>query len=239
MWNSEFPHNPNPFKATRSERQGGIRRFKLADREWHRTSPDELAKLLGVCDRYWQAMILLAYTAGLREGEIWNLTWTDVDLDGMTITVNAKQDTTTTWSWSPKDHQRRTLPLTPQTKLALLRLERFHAQPYVVLTRDRYARIWREFRQGKRPARILNNFLTMYHTRCRWAGVPEDDFHALRKTAITNWLESGMPPHEVQNMAGHSSIETTIRYYAKVDRSAIDRAREASVAYTRGVGDAG
>jgi integrase len=239
VWNSEFPNNPNPFRATRSERQGGIRRFKVPDREWHRTTPEELGKLLRVCDSYWQAMILLAYTAGLREGEIWNLTWADVDLDGMTIAVNTKQDTANTWSWSPKDHQRRTLPLTPRTKAALLRLERTDDQPYVVVTRERYARIWREFRQGKRPARILNNFLTMYHTRCRWAGVSEDDFHALRKTAITNWLEAGMPPHEVQNMAGHSSIETTIRFYAKVDRSAIDRARAASIAYTREVGDAG
>jgi len=63
-------------------------------------------------------------------------------------------------------------------------------------------------------------------------GVPEDDFHALRKTAVTNWLEAKLPLHEVRKMAGHSSIETTIKYYAKVDRAAIDRARAASVRYS-------
>ena len=79
---------------------------------------------------------------------------------------------------------------------------------------------------------MLTNFLRQYHTRCHWAGVPEDDFHALRKTCITNWLEDGVPPHEVQQLAGHSSIETTMKYYAKVDRSAIDRARKTSARYS-------
>gem|GEM_PF-2363317 len=239
VWNSEFPHNPNPFKSARSERQGGVRRFKLAERAWHRTTPDELGKLLNVCDNRWQTMILLAYTAGLREGEIWNLIWTDVDPDGLTVAVNPKLDTATTWAWSPKDHERRTMPLTSEVKLALFRLGRTLGQPYIVLTPDRCARVLRGRDRGRRPVQILNNFLRQYHVRCRWAGIPVDDFHALRKTCITNWLEAGVPPHEVQKMAGHSSIETTIRFYAKVDRSAIDRAREASGRYSVGVGHAG
>ena len=85
---------------------------------------------------------------------------------------------------------------------------------------------------------MLNNFLLQYHTRCHWAAVPEDDFHALRKSCITNWLEAGVPPHEAQKMAGHSQIETTIRRYAKVDHTAIDRAREASTRYSKAVGHA-
>ena len=239
VWNSEFPSASNPFKATRTERKGGLRRLKVADRKWHRTTPEDLQALLGMCCDRWQAMILLAYTAALREAEVWNLTWDDVDLDAMTVAVNPKRDTDAIWLWVPKDYERRTLPLTPETKMALLRLGRVDGQPYVVLTPERFVRIQRQRGQGKHPNRVLNNFLRQYHTRCRWAEVPEDDFHALRKTAITNWLEAGVPPHEVQRMAGHSSVETTIRYYAKVDRAAIDRAREASVRYTRAVGHAG
>lgn len=236
MWNSEFPDNPNPFKSARSERQDGVRRLKLADRAWHQTTPDELGKPLEVCDHRWQTIILLAHTGGLREGEIWNLTWADVDPNGLTVAVNPKLDTATTRAWSPKDHERRTMPLTPEAKLALLRLGWTLGQPYVVLTPDRYARLLRGPDRGSRPVRILDSFLGQYHVRCRWAAVPADDFHALRRTCINNWLEAGVLPHGVQKMPGHSSIETAIRFYAKVDRAAIDPAREASARYSVRVG---
>ena len=74
VWNTEFPNVANPFRSTRTERKGGIRRLRVADREWHRTTPDELRALLDVCCSRWRVMILLAYTAGLREAEVWNLT---------------------------------------------------------------------------------------------------------------------------------------------------------------------
>lgn len=234
VWNSEFPNNPNPFKSSRSERQGGVRRFKVPNREWHRTTPEDLTKLLKVCDHRWQGIVLLSYTAALREGEIWNLAWSDLALDKMTVFVNPKEMSETTWRWTPKDHERRTLPLTVEAKLALLRLKRADECPYVFVPPDR----WRYLLNNlaiidSSGFAVLNNFLLQYHARCRWAEVPEDDFHSLRKTCITNWLEAGVPPHEVQRLAGHSSVETTMKYYAKVDRSAIDRARRASTAYTK------
>ena len=37
-------------------------------------------------------------------------------------------------------------------------------------------------------------------------------------------------PHEVQRLAGHASIETTMKYYVGIRESMIDRARRASVA---------
>ena len=126
------------------------------------------------------------------------------------------------------------MPLMPEAKLALSRLGRTLGQPYVVLTLHRYAGLLRGRDRGNRPVRTLNDLLRQYHVRCRWAGVPVDDFHALRKTCITNWLEAGTPPHEVPMTAGHSSIETTIKFYAKVDRAAIDPAREASARYSAG-----
>ena len=60
------------------------------------------------------------------------------------------------------------------------------------------------------------------------AGVSGGTMHDFRRTCITNWLKDLVPPHEVQRMAGHSSIETTMKYYVKVDSTAMDRVREAS-----------
>ena len=39
-----------------------------------------------------------------------------------------------------------------------------------------------------------------------------------------------MMPHEVQRLAGHASINTTMKYYVGIRESMLDRAREASVA---------
>ncbi len=178
-------------------------------------------------------MLLLSYTAGLRAGEVWNLTWTDVDLDAMTVSVNPKDGDASTWKWMPKDHERRTLPLTLEAKLALMRLPRVGGCPYMVVPERRWTDILNHPEMVEKAGfTVLNNFLRQYHVRCRWAKVPMEDFHALRKTCITNWLEANVPPHEVQHLAGHSSIETTMKYYAMVDRAAIDRAREASSSYT-------
>jgi len=55
-------------------------------------------------------------------------------------------------------------------------------------------------------------------------------FHDLRATCITEWFERGMMPHEVQKLAGHASIDTTMKYYVGIRESMIDRARGASAA---------
>ncbi len=39
-----------------------------------------------------------------------------------------------------------------------------------------------------------------------------------------------MMPHEVQRLAGHASINTTMKYYVGIRESMLDRARKASVA---------
>ncbi|MHC4064332.1 MAG: site-specific integrase [Planctomycetota bacterium] len=197
--------------------------------------------LLGVCDNPWQAAIRPAYTAGLREAEIWNLTCRDIVFHGLTVAVIPEPDTNDTWSWTPRDFERRSLPLGLEAKQALLRLRQSPGHPYVILTPKRCERIQAGRRRGERKPyhRFVSSFLQDYHFRCRPAGVPEDDVHALRKTAIANWLEAGVPPHEVQKMAGHSSVQTTMRYNVKVNRSAIDRDRRAPRAYSRRISHAG
>jgi hypothetical protein len=72
------------------------------------------------------------------------------------------------------------------------------------------------------------NFRRNWKVICKHAKVENATFHDLRSTCITEWLEQGMMPHEVQKLAGHSSIETTIKYYVGIRESMIDRARQAS-----------
>ena len=64
---------------------------------------------------------------------------------------------------------------------------------------------------------------------CADADVPACEFHSLRKSCITNWLESGVPPHRVQALAGHADIKTTLDHYSKIDtQDTLEQARAAS-----------
>ncbi len=65
---------------------------------------------------------------------------------------------------------------------------------------------------------------------CKRAAIESVTFHDLRATCITEWLEQGMMPHEIQRLTGHSSIETTMKYYVGFRETMIGRARLASSA---------
>lgn len=60
------------------------------------------------------------------------------------------------------------------------------------------------------------------------AGVKDATFHDLRRTCITEWLESGLKPHEVMALAGHSDVDTTMKYYVNTRSDLLDKARQAS-----------
>ena len=74
------------------------------------------------------------------------------------------------------------------------------------------------------------NFRRNWKVICKHASIDDATFHNLRSTCITEWLEHGMMPHEVQRLAGHSSIETTMKHYVGIRESMVGRAREASSA---------
>ena len=50
-------------------------------------------------------------------------------------------------------------------------------------------------------------------------------FHDLRATYITRLIESGVKPTDVQYLAGHSSIETTMDYFSLVEGKSTEAAR--------------
>ena len=144
-------------------------------------------------------------------------------------------DTEQTWEWYIKDYERRTLPLTEELirELAQHLEEQPQGHPYVFVPPKRYAHI-QERRQignwtvedGKCP---INNFSRKFGTLMRKAGIEEGEFHDLHRTCLSNWLASGLSEFEVMKLAGHSSFETTHRFYLAIQDDLIDKARNASM----------
>jgi integrase len=141
-----------------------------------------------------------------------------------------------TWEWHIKDTNRRTLPLTAPLVKLLAEHQASHlvGNPYVFVPNARYKGI-QELRKahkwtvnaGRCP---LAGFSPRFR-RIRWlAGIESGTFHDLRQTCLSNWVTQGLSLHEVKELAGHASIETTERFYLAVRKDFLDRARTASEA---------
>ena len=193
-----------------------LKKFKITRKKVQVFTPFEIERILKCCpDDIWTARILLGLTS-LRKGEVLNLTVDDVDFGNSVIYIQAKEETAYTWQWQPKDCQQRVLPLTSGLGDLLLKLyqELPSGQPYLLLKPRRYSFLLRN--RDRLNDRIRkcpdNNFNRTFKNICQRA-FADGCFHMLRKTALTE-LTSGLRLQEVQELAGHSNIETTRSYLA-------------------------
>lgn len=67
---------------------------------------------------------------------------------------------------------------------------------------------------GDSPLAAAGNLRRETVRACIRAGLPPVDFHGLRRSAGSRWLELGLSMHEVSRLLGHRSVTTTERWYA-------------------------
>lgn len=168
---------------------------------------------------WWRTLISVAYGSGLRRGEILNLTWTDIDFENHCISIKAKGATEDTVEWEPKDHENRVVPICGETEelLATMEFKAPEGHPYVFLSAKRL-RLIREHQKTanwKPSSEPVNNLIRDFDKIWRGAGMKKCTIHDLRRSAITNWAHR-LPIHVVQQLAGHSNITTTRKYYLAV-----------------------
>lgn len=210
----------------------GYKLPRAVDGDVHIFTASQIADLLAAASGLrWRAMITAAATAGLRKSEVLNLTVTDVDFDGQKILVQQHKETANTWSWTPKSSQRRTVPLAEPLSTMLCELladEIPSGQPYLFLDEKRYWFLRRHVQEGTLtdrqrlwPDENFGNAFRRIRTR---AGLEVGTFHDLRRTCLTYWSRH-LPPQEVQKLAGHADIETTMRYYLGVRADVLDLAK--------------
>ncbi len=191
-------------------------------------------------DDWWIALVRLAFTTGLREGELLNLTWADVDEAAGEIIVSAKragrfrvgQESYPLLEFSAKSHQERRVPLEPRAAALLGRLRlQGGGSPYLFLSlsRLRVLEALADVRAGRQPEAkyLVNNLLRDFkrlQARARALlakrqGVEPGKVewrvgtvHDLRKSYGTVMARQ-VPMHELRRLMGHASITTTADYY--------------------------
>ncbi len=222
---------------------------KVAKRKIRVFTDQECHNLFRAARRYeqkgspvrWELLIRMCLATGMRRGELMNTTWRNIDFANMTVDVSPKKDRIDTWEWHIKDTDRRTLPLTADSVKLLVEHQMSQPQgnPYVFVPMARYDRI-QEYRRsrewtvdkGRSP---VSKFCHHFNKIRKLAGIETGTFHDLRRTCLSNWVAQGLSLHEVKELAGHASIETTERFYLAVRKDVVDRARAASEASRKGV----
>ena len=213
----------NPFLKIK-ERKKAEKPIRYVPVEGYRALVD------AACRLWWKGVISIAYCSGLRRSEILNLLWTDVDFESQEIRVTAKQSTPRTIEWEPKDHENRVVPISDETTMLLvdLQADAEESNAYIFISRQRFQRIKERVKAGRwnGKSEIVNNVMRDFNEICQQAGVAKCTLHDLRRSALTNWARH-LPIHVVQQLAGHSDITTTRKYYLSVQTSDVAFAREA------------
>ena len=141
-------------------------------------------------------LILFALNTGARLGEAIYLEWTDVDLEGGLIKILNKPEHLV------KDREDRIVRANP---ILLTMLCRRHAA--------RNAEVRRVFPSMKGAVLDRRNLLREFKIAAKRAGLESANYLVLRHTALTALARSGAPLFVLKEVAGHSSVRTTERYY--------------------------
>lgn len=171
---------------------------------------------------------LIALQTGMRRGEVCGLMWSDIDFKKQIIHVRHNailKDGATTVSENLKTAAAaRDIPVPPLLFSALQEARRSTNSIYVVpgvngapMTKSSFKRMM-EIIESRTAASAEELGTTIRNTKI----VRTIDFpvtaHQLRHTYITRLFESGLDIKEIQYLAGHTTVEMTLRVYAHYQR---------------------
>lgn len=173
-------------------------------------TPEECRLLLErVKNHRAKTFLLIALHTGMRRGEILGLQWNDIDFSKKAIQVKHNAvlpEAATTVSENLKTAAgSRTIPLTEELESWLIQRKKTSHSQYVIamqnhkpLTKSSYKSMWK----------LIERELPNTHVTA----------HILRHTYITRLFEAGLDIKEVQYLAGHSTVDMTLRVYTHYDR---------------------
>ena len=186
---------------------------RVTREEIHPLAPAEVARLLAAAagDRLF-ALFVLALDSGMRQGELFALEWSDVDLDRGEVSVS-KSLSEVRGELKVKETKtrkgRRRIPLAPSTVAELRRhrgrmLAEGHGSALV-------------FPAAAGTHLRKSNVQRRHHAPAlRRAGLAGVRFHDLRHTCATLLLLNNVNVKVVSERLGHASIEITLNTYSHV-----------------------
>ncbi len=168
----------NPVREVKFFKEGPWK-MRILSRE------EEKLLLESACDHL-KPIIVAALNTGMRRGEIFRLTWDNVDFFNGTITVV-----------ETKNGETRIIPMNQLLRETLQQLRMESKTTHVFCGKD-----------GK----PLKDVRTAFETVKKKTGIHSLRFHDLRHTFATRLIEKGVDLPTVKKILGHKSINMTLRY---------------------------
>jgi integrase len=170
--------------------------IKVPQPEFDFLTFEEAKRLVAGPRDEWRTMIFVAMRTGLRRGELMGLRWIDVDLEVGRILV--RQAYVHGQFVTPKSGKPREVPLGDDV-IEELRIHRHERGPLVFCDH-----------QGK-PFTTGQLMWPLERARTN-AGLRPIGWHTLRHTLASHLAMRGVPLKVIQELLGHSSIDTTMIY---------------------------
>ena len=166
---------------------------------------------------------LIALQTGMRRGEICGLMWEDIDLDRQIIHVRHNAVFTSSQTIVSEALKTsaavRDIPIPPTLLDTLKELKSSGGSPFVLhmdngkpLSQSSFSNLWDMVRR-----RTVDDPAELGTKATNSKMVRSLDFHVtphlLRHTYITRLFESGLDIKEIQYLAGHTTVDMTLRVY--------------------------
>ena len=191
---------------------------------------DELKKSLIYCENDSFPLTLpffrlLAFT-GIRKGEALALTWNDVDLKNMQLTINktaARNNKNKVVATSPKTQSsNRTISLDQRTVEILKRWRKDQRKYLLSYGQNALQPNQLVFASKKNNYIALTRFNNILTRICDKHDLPRLKIHGFRHTHCSLLFEAGLSVKEVQDRLGHSDVQTTLNIYTHVTKKQKD-----------------
>jgi integrase len=173
-----------------------VKQIRVPEAEFDFLTFDEAARLVDGAEQAWHPMIVIGLKTGLRLGELIALQWDDVDLVKGSIVV--RHAVSKGQMMDPKGGRKREVPLSEEA-LRTLKRHRHLRGEFVFCNADG-RRLTKD--QCPRPLRRA----------CTKAKLRKVGWHVLRHSFASHLIIRGVPLKVVQELLGHASITTTMRY---------------------------
>lgn len=206
---------------------------KAISQNWHHLTPEEYKKLLSIASIRNKALYAIAYCCGLRLGELLNLMWDNIYFDNREIIIKNREGTAEYPPFLIKDSESRTIPLPGHVFDILIDLKNYDKEtgencPFILLNEEHYSAVLAKWKTTEKsinwqPGDMQNICSVLYHFKhdIQAAGIKPTgklSIHTLRKACITNWSNTVNNPKVVMQLAGHSDISTTMKYYVQITK---------------------